>query len=88
MAEFIHEHSTLVKDEEGTTYVVRIYGQERTDGTWEGWLEFYPTDTRKQVLRTEQETSQPNRMAIEYWASSLDWIGEVRNDSLRSRQFG
>jgi hypothetical protein len=39
MAEFIHEHSTGVKSEDGTTYIVRIYGQERTDGTWEGWLE-------------------------------------------------
>jgi len=33
MAEFIHEHSTGVKSEDGTTYIVRIYGQERTHGT-------------------------------------------------------
>ena|SRR5947209_6539117 len=54
MAEFIHEHSTRVKDEDGTAYVVRIYARQRTDGTWEGWLEFHPTDKRKSVLRTEQ----------------------------------
>jgi hypothetical protein len=74
MAELIHEHSTHVKGEGGTTYIVRIYAQERADGTWEGWLEFHPTDERKQVLRTEQETSQPNRTAIEYWALGLEPI--------------
>jgi hypothetical protein len=74
MSELIYEHPAHVKGEGGTTYIVRIYAQERTDGTWEGWLEFYPTDERKQVLRTEQETSQPNRTAIEYWALGLEPI--------------
>jgi len=74
MADFIHEHSTRVKAEDGTDYVVRIYGRERTDGTWEGWLEFHPLDKRKPTLRTEQETSQPNRTAVEYWASGLEPI--------------
>src|SRR5438094_10546583 len=72
MAEFIHEHSTHVSDEDGTAYVVCIYARQRTDGTWEGWLEFHPTDERKSVLRTEQETSQPNRIAVGYWASVLE----------------
>ena len=74
MAEFIHEHTTRVKGEGGMTYIVRIYAQERIDGTWAGWLEFHPTDQGKPVLRTEQETSQPNRMAVEYWASGLEPI--------------
>jgi hypothetical protein len=74
MPELIHEHPAYVKVEGGTTYIVRIYAQERTDGTWEGWLEFHPTDEHKQVLRTEQETSQPNRTAIEYWALGLEPI--------------
>jgi hypothetical protein len=74
MSELIHEHPAHVTGEGGTTYIVRIYAQERTDGTWEGWLEFHPTDERKQVLRTEQETSQPNRTAIEYWALGLEPI--------------
>lgn len=74
MAELIHEHPAYVKAEHGTMYIVRIYAQERTDGTWEGWLEFHPTEECKQVLRTEQETSQPNRTAIEYWALGLEPI--------------
>ena len=73
MAELIHEHSTRVTGEDGTTYVVRICGEERADGTWEGWLEFHPTEG-KPVLRTGQETSQPSRVAIAYWASGLEPI--------------
>ena len=57
MAKLISEHSAEVKDEDAT-YIVRIYGEKRTDDTWEGWLEFHPTDKSKPVLRTAQETSQ------------------------------
>jgi hypothetical protein len=74
MSEFMHEHSTRVKDQDGTTYIVRVYAQERTDGTWAGWIEFHPIDERKPVLRTGQETSQPNRDAIEYWTLGLEPI--------------
>lgn len=72
MAELIHEHSTRVEGEDGTIYIVRIWGEERADGTWAGWLEFHPSDGRTPVLRTGQETSQPNRVTTEYWASGLE----------------
>jgi len=71
MAEFIHEHSTRVMDEDGTAYVVRIYARERPDGTLEGWLEFHPTDERKSVLRTETRdiTAQPHsRRVLGVWS--------------------
>ena len=69
----IREHPTkiIVGD---STYTVWICGEERTDGTWEGWLEFHPADINQRILRTEQETSQPNRAAIEYWADGLEPI--------------
>ncbi len=69
----IREYPTefVVRD---TTYAVRICGDERADGTWEGWLEFHPTGRAAPVLRTEQETSQPNRAALEYWADGLEPI--------------
>jgi hypothetical protein len=73
VAELIREHSTRVKDE-CTIYLARIYAEERPDGTWEGWLEFHPTDKSRPVLRTGEETSQPNRVAIEYWAFGLEPI--------------
>jgi hypothetical protein len=67
----ISEHPTKVVEAE-ITYAVWICGTERPDGTWEGWLEFHPTDTRQPTLRTDQETSQPNRGALEYWADGLE----------------
>jgi hypothetical protein len=73
VAELIREHSTRVKDE-CTIYIARIFAEERTDGTWEGWLEFHPADKRKPVLRTGEETSQPSRAAIVYWAFGLEPI--------------
>lgn len=57
-----------------TIYLARVYGRERTDGTWEGWLEFHPTNRQKPILRTGQETSQPNRVTLEYWALGLEPI--------------
>ena len=69
----IREHPAKVIDGD-ITYVVRICGEERVDGTWEGWLEFQPTDTSQLILRTDRETSQPNRAALEYWADGLEPI--------------
>lgn len=72
MAELLQEYATAVVGPDDTTYIVRSYGAERLDGTWIGWLEFHPTDLSKLILRTDQETSQPNRTAVEYWATGLE----------------
>jgi len=72
MAELLQEYATIMIGPDDTRYVVRSYGEERLDGTWIGWLEFHPTDLSKTTLRTEQETSQPNRTAVEYWATGLE----------------
>ena len=66
----IREHSSKII-EGTTTYAVSVCGAERVDGTWEGWLEFHPTNAAQPTLRTDQETSQPNRIALEYWAAGL-----------------
>jgi hypothetical protein len=71
VAELICEHSTKVKSGE-TTYIARVYGKPRADGIWEGWLEFYPIDNSGPVLCTSEETSQPSRNTIEYWAFGLE----------------
>jgi hypothetical protein len=63
------EHVRHIAD--GSTYVARVYGQPRADGTWEGWLEFVAVGAAI-VLRTEQETTQSNRQGISYWASGLE----------------
>ncbi|HEV8436673.1 MAG TPA: hypothetical protein VGT40_01110 [Methylomirabilota bacterium] len=74
MAELIHEHSTTVKDDDGAIYGAEIWAEQRLDGTWEGWLEFRPADDGGEVLRTQRETSQPSRAAVEYWATGLEPI--------------
>ena len=72
MAVLLQEYTTLVIAPDGTEYNVLSYGEERTDGTWRGWLEFEPTDDSKPTLATDQETSQPNRTTLEYWATGLE----------------
>ena len=72
MAELLQQYTTVITGPDDTTYTVRSYGKERTDGTWIGWLEFEPTDSTKPTLLTGQETSQPNRVDVEYWATGLE----------------
>ncbi|HEV8202723.1 MAG TPA: hypothetical protein VGP98_00720 [Pyrinomonadaceae bacterium] len=72
MAELLQEYTTVVRGSDDTIYAVRCYGEERADGTWIGWLEFEPTDPTKPTLLTDQETSQPNRTTVEYWATGLE----------------
>jgi hypothetical protein len=72
MSKLLQEYTTVLVGPDGTNYVVRSYGDERVDGTWIGWIEFHPTDPLEPVLKTEQETSQPNQMDLEYWATGLE----------------
>ena len=72
MAELLQEYTTVVRGSDDTAYTVRSYGEERADGTWIAWLEFEPTDATKPTLLTDQETSQPNRTTVEYWATGLE----------------
>lgn len=74
MAELLQEYSTRITGEDGTTYRVRAYADQRRDGMWAGWVEFHAADGTKPILRTEQETSQPSRVTIQYWASGLEPI--------------
>ena len=72
MAVLLQEYTTEIVAQDGSTYAVLSYGEERADGTWTGWLEFEPTDETLPTLVTGQETSQPNRTSIEYWATGLE----------------
>lgn len=74
MGELLQEYTALVIGPDGTNYSVRSYGEERDDGTWIGWLEFEPDDPEAVTLMTDQETSQPNRTAVEYWATGLEAV--------------
>ena len=70
MAEVLTEFETSIRDENGREYIVRACGRECPDGHWEGWLEFVPFDGGI-VVRSGRETTQPNRIDTEYWATGL-----------------
>jgi hypothetical protein len=72
MSELIQRYVPRLHDNKGATYTVTAWGEETVQGTWEGWLEFHPNDKHRAVLRTARETTQPNRSAVEYWASGLE----------------
>jgi hypothetical protein len=58
---------------QGRLYVPHVYANERSDGTWEAWIEFHPVDGGPARVTT-RETTQPNRTAVEYWVSGLETI--------------
>jgi hypothetical protein len=61
---------TPLSTRNGRTYVAQARGRERADGTWEGWLDFVPDDG-SEILSSERETTQPNYVDLEYWATGL-----------------
>jgi hypothetical protein len=72
MTDVVHRFSTHILDRDGRRYVAAAVGAERADRTWVGWIEFSPVDGNGSILRTDNETSQPNRAALEYWAAGLE----------------
>lgn len=73
MAEVLTEFESSVRDEKGREFIARACGRECPDGHWEGWLEFVPVDGGV-VIRSARETTQPNRVDTEYWATGLTRI--------------
>lgn len=72
MAELIYEHRTRIRTPDGIGYVPRTYAVQQPDGTWEAWLEFDPVDAHAPVLRTDRDTSQASRQALDVWATGLE----------------
>jgi hypothetical protein len=72
MAELIHEHHVRIRTPDGIAYAARTYATRQADGTWEAWLEFDAVDRQAPTLKTDRETSQASREALETWASGLE----------------
>jgi hypothetical protein len=70
--ELIQQYATTVEASGGVAYTPQVRGEQRADGTWEGWIEFHPAEGSGPVLRTDRETTQPDRDALAYWASGLE----------------
>jgi hypothetical protein len=68
----IHSLSEPFRAPEGVLYAVHVWGRERTDGTWVGWLEFVsPLGSR---MMTDRETTQSKLEDLSYWALGLQPI--------------
>ena len=68
----LHRFPHLLHDDEGRRYVAVIHGRAADSGMWEGWIEFVGLDGVEDRLETAIETTQPDRHALEYWASGLE----------------
>jgi hypothetical protein len=70
MSEIVHEFSEPFSDE-SRRFRVQAIGSMRSDGTWSGLLRFIDLASG-QTFDTSQETSQPTREALQYWASGIE----------------
>jgi hypothetical protein len=70
MGEVFVEFENVLTGPNGRRYMAQACGRQRADGLWEGWVEFTPVDGSA-ALRTERETTQPNREDARYWATGL-----------------
>jgi hypothetical protein len=70
VAEVLVQFADPVVSPDGVAYIARACGAEAPDGLWHGWIEFLPVEGGSSV-RTGRETTQPNRVDAEYWATGL-----------------
>lgn len=73
MPELIHIYTAEVVDQSGIRLEARAMADRRANGTWEAWLEFVPRDGGT-PFRTDRETTQPDRAAVDYWAGGIETI--------------
>ena len=70
MAEVVHEREIRIAQPDKETYRVTAMAELRGN-VWIGWLEF-ASEIDGSILRTDEETSQPTRDDVAYWASGLE----------------
>jgi hypothetical protein len=73
MAETLLRYQNPVTAPDGTEYEARACGSPMPGGTWQGWIEFVPVRGGEPV-RTPRETTQPNRVDTEYWATGVSAV--------------
>ena len=74
MAETLLQYQRPVTAPDGTQYEARACGGPMpSGGMWQGWIEFVPLAGGEPV-RTPRETTQPNRVDTEYWATGVSAV--------------
>ena len=75
MSEVLVKFDEPIMNQRGAMYFAEAVGRQREDdGLWEGWLEFEPLDALDRRIASERETTQPNRVDLEYWAQGLSRV--------------
>jgi hypothetical protein len=69
MFQRIHEYELI--DAAGLWYRPRAYADLRLDGTWEGWLVFFPLAGGRAIAPAGPETTQSTLAALNVWATGL-----------------
>jgi hypothetical protein len=73
MAEVLAQFPDPLSTQDGSRYVAQACGAPNQQGLWEAWIEFVPVNGG-QPLRSARETTQPNRVDAEYWATGLTMV--------------
>jgi hypothetical protein len=73
MGETLLQFQLPVAAPDGTTYEARACGAPMRGGMWQGWIEFVPV-AGGDPIRSPRETTQPNRIDTEYWATGLSAV--------------
>jgi hypothetical protein len=73
MAETLFEYHRPVLAPDGSVYEARACGSPMPGRLWQGWIEFVPAGGGDAV-RTARETTQPNRVDVDYWASGVSAV--------------
>ena len=68
MFQRIHTYHRIVAAD-GTSYLPRAYGEPGSDGSWNGYLAFFPrTGT---VVATDRQITEPTLSRLKDWAGEL-----------------
>ena len=65
-----HEYAVVLENPAAKRYRAQAIGRVRTDGRWQGWIEFVDL-AEGERLRTDIETMQSNEHAFRYWAAGV-----------------
>ena len=65
-----HEYADVLESRDAKCYRATATGRIRSDGMWEGWIEFVDLAEDERV-RTDIETMQSNERAFRYWAAGV-----------------
>ncbi len=71
MSETLVRFTEAITGRDGRAYTAAARGARGSDGLWHGWIEFTDGTT---TARTTQESEQPNRDDLMYWAQGLTYV--------------